>query len=183
MSFPLKKAFCAASLIAPLVLTGCSNTPLAHTATDAELNQQLTQLQQQTTQGDKPVLYPVHFSLRLQTGPSGALLPDNLDALLQPLLDQVNTWQQLSRVVVVGHTDGEGSDKSNLLLSLRRANAVADKLADYGVPAGVLEVDGRGEAVPIADNNSISGRKLNRRIEIVAKGWVDGQQKKLLSQR
>ncbi|MDM3869744.1 OmpA family protein [Porticoccus sp. W117] len=178
MSLPLKKAAWLASLIAPLVLMGCGSTQLTQTAPEAQLSSHLANLQ-----ADKPVLYPAHFSLRLQTGLSGALLPENLDASLQPLLDQVASWQQVSRIVVVGHTDGEGSEKSNLLLSLRRANAVADKLADFGVPMGVLEVDGRGESVPIADNNSISGRKLNRRIEIVANGWVDGQQKKLLSQR
>ncbi|MCV6604920.1 MAG: OmpA family protein [Porticoccaceae bacterium] len=178
MLLPLKKTLAAAGLITPLLLTGCGSTQLAQTAPEAELSSQLAQLQ-----ADKPVLYPVHVSLRLQTGPSGALLPQDLDAKLQPLMEQLTNWQQVTQVVVVGHTDGEGSEKSNLLLSLRRANAVADKLEDFGIPAAVLEVDGRGEAVPLADNNSISGRKLNRRIEIVARGLVDGQQKELISKR
>ncbi|UTW45588.1 OmpA family protein [bacterium SCSIO 12696] len=156
------------------LLAGCSSQPLVHVDSPATA---------ELVVADKPVLYPARFSLQLHGGVSGALLPENLDSQLEPLLKQLVDWQQVTRVVVVGHTDAEGSAKSNLLLSLRRANAVADKLQDHGIAAGVLEVDGRGEEAPIADNNSISGRKLNRRIEILAEGLSEAPQKIWFGQR
>jgi outer membrane protein OmpA-like peptidoglycan-associated protein len=68
---------------------------------------------------------------------------------------------------VKGYTDSEGSDSDNKELSTRRAQAVADSLQKSGIPASRLRVEGRGEADPIADNDSEAGRASNRRVEIV----------------
>ena len=169
MSVPANKIVFAAALVSVLMV-GCRNTALVKPSPPEES-------WQSDTHDSIPVLYPARFSIRLQNGASGTLLPEDVDAQLRPLLQQLDQWQQVTRIVVTGHTDGEGSEKSNLLLSLRRANAVADKLVDYGISAAVLEVDGRGEQVPVADNNSISGRKLNRRIEVIASGLVTASQR------
>ncbi len=68
-------------------------------------------------------------------------------------------------LTVVGHTDSLGSDVSNLELSLRRASALRDLLAEQGVPEENLRVRGAGETAPIGDNNTAAGRAENRRIE------------------
>ena len=177
MSIPLNKAVYGVVLAAALA-AGCQNAQLAQQPLPEQ-----PLLAGTDSQVEIPVLYPVRFTLRLQSGASGTLLPEDLNAQLVPLLEQLDKWQQVTRVVVVGHTDGEGSEQSNLLLSLRRANAMADKLVDFGTPEGALEVDGRGEQVPIADNNSISGKKLNRRIEVIAEGLVNSNQQLQLGRR
>jgi outer membrane protein OmpA-like peptidoglycan-associated protein len=51
-------------------------------------------------------------------------------------------------------------------LSLARAESTRNYLADRGVAAGRIAVDGRGEHEPIADNYSEAGRARNRRVEI-----------------
>lgn len=66
-------------------------------------------------------------------------------------------------VFVNGHTDSNGSDESNLDLSLRRAMAVSDLALAAGVNA---EPRGFGENVPIADNATSAGRAKNRRVEL-----------------
>lgn len=70
------------------------------------------------------------------------------------------------RLVVAGHTDGEGDDASNQRLSEQRARAVVDWLAAHGVEAARLRPEGLGETRPVADNASAEGRALNRRVEI-----------------
>ncbi len=153
-------------LAATLLGSGCQNR-VAQTEADATSAERIARRSQA---GDDDVLRPVRFSTKIHSGSSGALLPTNIDTQLAPLMSRFDEWDQISRVVIVGHTDAEGSEKSNLLLSLRRANAVAEKLVDYGLPEALIEVDGRGETAPIASNTSISGKQLNRRVEILMEG-------------
>ncbi len=70
---------------------------------------------------------------------------------------------------VIGHTDSTGPAATNQTLSEERAQAVADYLVDVGVEAERLQVIGRGEDQPIADNNSEEGRAQNRRVDFLVK--------------
>lgn len=65
-----------------------------------------------------------------------------------------------------GYASAEGSDAHNMELSADRANAVKTYLVNTGVSATNLTARGYGEANPIADNTSESGRVINRRVEI-----------------
>lgn len=65
-----------------------------------------------------------------------------------------------------GHTDSTGDPDWNLRLSKARAQAVADYLAQRGIAADRLFVEGHGAGRPVADNETAYGRSLNRRIEI-----------------
>jgi len=82
-------------------------------------------------------------------------------------LAQVLVRYPQSRILIIGHTDGSGSDSYNLLLSERRANAVALYLTQRGVDTTRLEAQGAGESQPRADNATIEGRRRNRRVEIL----------------
>lgn len=77
---------------------------------------------------------------------------------------------KISRLLIEGHTDSVGAAAFNQVLSLKRANAVADYLASQGLVRSSMETVGQGESSPIADNKTKSGRAQNRRVEITATG-------------
>ena len=66
---------------------------------------------------------------------------------------------------IVGYTDSMGLKADNQLLSENRAQTVKDALVENGVSTDRITVEGRGEANPIADNQTDEGRAQNRRIE------------------
>jgi len=72
-----------------------------------------------------------------------------------------------AEILVVGHTDNQGSLEYNLDLSKRRAAAVRAHLVENGVDGGRLLADGVGFLAPVAPNLTAEGRALNRRVEIV----------------
>ena len=69
-------------------------------------------------------------------------------------------------IEVQGHTDSTGSEEANQRLSQARADTVADRLVARGVPADRVRAVGKGEAEPLADNETEEGRALNRRVEL-----------------
>jgi len=72
------------------------------------------------------------------------------------------------RVKIIGHTDNDSSDASNLDLSKRRAASVKTALStEFGIDAARMETDGKGESEPVADNNTPEGKANNRRVEFV----------------
>ena len=72
------------------------------------------------------------------------------------------------RISIVGHTDSDGDDRANLDLSKRRALAVKDALVkDFQIDAARIDTDGKGETAPVAPNDSMTNKALNRRVEFV----------------
>jgi outer membrane protein OmpA-like peptidoglycan-associated protein len=72
------------------------------------------------------------------------------------------------KIKIVGHTDSDGDDKSNLDLSKRRGASVKNVLVnDFGIDASRIETDGKGESEPIAKNDSGVNKALNRRVEFI----------------
>ena len=78
------------------------------------------------------------------------------------------------RLQAEGHTDSVGSDEYNQLLSQKRALSVRDFLLEQGIPIAALSAEGFGKTMPVASNDSPSGRQLNRRVELVVAGDVIG---------
>jgi len=70
-------------------------------------------------------------------------------------------------VSIDGFTDSRGADDTNMKLSQDRANAVRDYLVSQGVKTEKIRATGRGEANPVASNETPEGRANNRRVEIV----------------
>lgn len=91
-----------------------------------------------------------------------------LDALAAKLAD----GRRIKAVHVIGHSDRIGSDKANLALSTRRAEAVRDYLVARGVQADLVTAVGRGSVEPVAECPGERGDALiaclapNRRVEI-----------------
>ena len=68
------------------------------------------------------------------------------------------------RIALLGFSDSVGAQLKNQNLSLSRAKSVELELTSRGIP--VMAVEGLGEALPIANNNTEAGRKRNRRVEV-----------------
>ncbi len=66
---------------------------------------------------------------------------------------------------IEGHTDNQGSADENQRLSEERARACYLFLLNSGVSADRMGFEGFGESRPIANNQTVSGRTLNRRVE------------------
>jgi len=72
------------------------------------------------------------------------------------------------KVKIIGFTDSDGDDASNLDLSKRRSAAVkAELVKTFNVDGSRLETDGLGEGQPVAPNDSQVNKALNRRVEFI----------------
>lgn len=72
-----------------------------------------------------------------------------------------------TNILIIGHTDSTGTSAYNVDLSVHRAASVKNFLTERGIRNSRLNIDGRGETEPIADNGTQAGRAQNRRVEIV----------------
>ncbi|MEW6050298.1 MAG: OmpA family protein [Candidatus Zixiibacteriota bacterium] len=69
-------------------------------------------------------------------------------------------------VLIEGHTDADGSSEHNRELSIRRANSVGSYMTLQQVMGNRLKMMGYGEDQPVASNETVDGKQLNRRVEI-----------------
>src|SRR5207237_4146525 len=93
----------------------------------------------------------------------------DINPRLRPILDQFASGlasQAGSDVRIIGHTDSTGPDELNDRLSLARAQSVRDYIVTRGVRPELIQIAGRGEHEPVADNSTDAGRARNRRVEI-----------------
>lgn len=89
-----------------------------------------------------------------------------------PILDkvvQVMNEQVAYLLEINGHTDNIGDKTFNLELSRQRAQAVKAYLESKGIQSTRLTANGFGDTQPVSDNNTSTGRALNRRVEFKVK--------------
>ncbi|MCC7131147.1 MAG: OmpA family protein [Gemmatimonadales bacterium] len=96
---------------------------------------------------------------------SDRLRPESTPTLEQ--LHQALTQHADLAVTIEGHTDAQGDAAYNQKLSERRATAVVDYLVGRGIDATRLAAVGKGEAVPVAGNDTEADRQQNRRVVII----------------
>ncbi len=71
-------------------------------------------------------------------------------------------------IAIIGHTDSDGDDSSNLALSQKRAASVKKAMHfQYGIAENRMQTEGKGENNPIAQNTSKDGKAQNRRVEFI----------------
>ncbi|KGK12054.1 flagellar motor protein [Vibrio navarrensis] len=93
-------------------------------------------------------------------------------AHIQPVVSKVARALEATngKILVVGHTDNEpiftSKFPSNWHLSLARATSLTDRLMASGALHGRIIPEGRGDAKPLASNDTLEGRQKNRRVEI-----------------
>lgn len=76
-------------------------------------------------------------------------------------------------IMVEGHTDTDGTAARNWDLSVLRATSIVKELTKNGVEAERITAAGRGFYAPVAPNNTVQGKALNRRSEIILAPKLD----------
>ena len=112
-------------------------------------------------QGNKLV-----FRLKRMNFPTGKAVIPETSKLLVSKVAAIIKKLDAETVVVQGHTDSVGSSTNNQKLSKARAKAVATYLSTFKGGYTIKYV-GYGEAYPIASNDSVAGRAVNRRVDMV----------------
>ena len=87
-----------------------------------------------------------------------------------PVLEDIKNYVESNDydVTIVGYTDSSGIRSYNEKLSLKRAESVTSKLIELGLsPTRIVEILGKGDANPIASNDTEEGRITNRRVEFM----------------
>ncbi|MGL4237438.1 OmpA family protein [Tabrizicola sp.] len=112
----------------------------------------------------------VSLTFRFEDGSStlDAQSQDNLEDLAQII---ASGQYRNEKLVLAGFSDGSGAAEANLALSVERAAKVAQELAAIAPdldPTDLPVVEGFGEALPMACDETAIGRHLNRRVEL----WV-----------
>lgn len=97
------------------------------------------------------------------------LLPKSFKSLDEVV--KLLTQDESLMIDIDGHTDAQGSDESNQVLSDNRAGAVKTYLVSKGVTEARLKSAGYGETKPVADNTTAAGRAKNRRTEMTVRNF------------
>ena len=97
---------------------------------------------------------------------SANIQPQSMGIIRQ--ISQVLQQDASIRLKIVGHTDSDGAEESNMTLSKKRAEAVMKALTSiYNAAPERLTADGKGESQPVGDNNTPNGKAQNRRVEFI----------------
>jgi outer membrane protein OmpA-like peptidoglycan-associated protein len=104
-------------------------------------------------------IYGIHFDFDKATirEESGPLIRD-----IATTLQNNPLWS----LMISGFTDSIGDPAYNLKLSQQRAGAVRSALVGLGIAPERLQSQGFGSADPKADNATLQGRAMNRRVEL-----------------
>lgn len=96
------------------------------------------------------------------------LIKDECKPVIRMIADALKSDPGMS-VLIEGHTDDIGRSDDNTILSNNRAVSLANALIAEGIDASRFETRGIGEDKPVASNETVEGRALNNRIEIIKK--------------
>jgi OmpA-OmpF porin, OOP family len=122
------------------------------------------QPQPQVVSDPQPLAAPVSLKLAVQFDTNSALVKPDFMADVIKLAELMKQHPQ-SKVVIEGHTDNQGGNQANQILSQKRAESVRNILVEkYAIAADRVSAVGYGEEKPIASNTTSEGRAQNRRV-------------------
>jgi hypothetical protein len=113
----------------------------------------------------KIVHYIKTYDLNVHFGSNESrILPED-EQILNQLVDTLNANPKMS-IEIAAHTDSDGADDYNQLLSQKRASSVKNFLIAKGVDEMRMTAKGYGEKQPLEDNSTEKGKAANRRLEV-----------------
>lgn len=116
---------------------------------------------------DQYTIYSLGENLLFET--DKATLSTNAEQNLQQIAGSLKQRYAQGQVRIYGHADARADANYNKELSEQRAEAVKNWLvSNAGIDASRVSVQPMGESDPVASNQTKSGQKQNRRVEIVA---------------
>lgn len=105
------------------------------------------------------------------TGITFDINSDKIKTESKAVLDEIGSLLQAYadiKLKIVGHTDSDGDAAANMVLSQKRAAAIKTTLvSNYGIDAGRLLTEGKGETEPLNTNNTAAEKAANRRVEFI----------------
>lgn len=130
---------------------------------------QASPLEDQTVLGSntKPLELPPLLlqTMVLQAKPNTDTITDKAMVLLKEYTQALLEFPDI-RVLIEGYIASNNDTVANTQLSQRRADHIRNEMIKLGIPPDQLQAIGRGNHNPIASNDTSSGRRKNRRIEI-----------------
>ncbi len=109
---------------------------------------------------------PIKKNLQIKFEANSATIPQSQRWKVKEFADFLKRYPN-AKVDIVGYTDTSGSRTKNRYLSQKRAQSVKNLLIHYGINSFRIKAIGKGDLNPIAPNDTVEGRELNRRIEAV----------------
>lgn len=143
-----------------LLLAAANATDASDTADAAPNKSPSVATAAETDRGKIMTLGDVLFDVNKTTLAGGA------EQMIKNLVVFLNE-NSTQMAVIEGHTDNTGDSERNRALSRDRAITVQEALVEAGIAAHRLAVRGVGESAPVASNESESGRRLNRRVDVI----------------
>jgi outer membrane protein OmpA-like peptidoglycan-associated protein len=131
---------------------------------EQEMRQSLASVEGASVQREAEILAVTFKSDLLFDVDSSVVKAGGYDELKR-VADVLNAYPQ-TRLQIAGHTDSTGTELYNQRLSERRAEAVKEILVNYQVAPQRIRTIGFGQSKPIASNETLSGRQINRRVSI-----------------
>jgi chemotaxis protein MotB len=173
----------AAFLMLPVFLASCvsaqkyDNLEAEYAQLNQNLSGQIAQGQVHITRLQNAIKVSVNSELLFPSGgwqmpPAAAQTIAQMAPVLAPM--------QTTHIIVIGYTDStpigpelmQQGVTTNLQLSINRAQSVMQYMISQGVNPALVSAQGRGEADPVAPNDTPQGRAQNRRVEITLAGAV-----------
>lgn len=115
-------------------------------------------------------LLPMNFELVSRSVVSfangGSALSASAKQLLDTALEYIQADEEISGIVLEGHSDNVGNRLDNRELARQRAMAVRDYLMQRGVKEDLFTLRFHGDRYPVASNRSSDGRAKNRRVTL-----------------
>lgn len=112
----------------------------------------------------KPFSYVRSVELLFSSGSSQITMAHETD--LDAITQYVKADSSITQVLVDAHADNNGEHLANLVLSKERADEVAARLVELGLPKGLIQVRHHGAREPKVSNKTQDGRDANRRVMI-----------------
>jgi OmpA-OmpF porin, OOP family len=107
-----------------------------------------------------------HIALYINFETGKSVIKVESQKIIDEVISMLKTNADL-KVRIEGHTDDVGQAAVNQKLSDDRAASVMNAVVKGGVDKTRLSAKGWGQTKPIADNKTVDGKALNRRVEIV----------------
>ncbi|MBC7864357.1 MAG: OmpA family protein, partial [Bacteroidia bacterium] len=96
-------------------------------------------------------------------------LTDSAAMLLDQSFGGIEDFK-VQQIILTGHSDAEGTELANKILSEKRSKAVKTYFLERGISESKIKIQALGENKPVALSNDDEGKKKNRSVEIVVAG-------------